>query len=283
MATTTLYDRELHYRDEGSGDDPVVLIHALPLDGSMWEPQLEAFRTRCRLIAPDLAGFGGSQPLPEAEGNLIDRWADDVIGLLGALGIDHATVVGASLGADVALAMTRRARDAVGGLGLAGLRGDIGPEEAGQRLEQAEWVANGGDRQSILERLVDDFAGPKSPHRSEVAQRIHFVATATSTVGWVAALRAMTERPETAADLAKVDVPTIFLVGEDDRLAPPDDVRALAARAPEAGVIEIPRAGHLANLDNPAAFNRALEDLLAGREARRSPGKHSWPATPAVH
>ncbi len=280
MPTFTLFDRQFHYRDEGRGDDPLLLLHALPLDGTMWEPQVDAFATRCRLIVPDLAGFGRSEPLPDTDGNLVERWADDVIGLLGALGIDHATVVGASIGADVALAVARRDRDAVGGLALAGLRREIAPDETRQREEQADWLAGGGDRQSIVDRLVDDFVG-ESPYRSEVSKRLRTIAMATSTAGWIAALQAMTQRPDPVGDLRKLDVPTMFLAGADDRLAPPDDVRALAAEAPGAGVVDIPLAGHLLNLENPAAFNRALEDLLAGREARRSTGKHSWPATPA--
>jgi pimeloyl-ACP methyl ester carboxylesterase len=99
--------------------------------------------------------------------------------------------------------------------------------------------------------------------------------------GWAGGLDAMCRRPDPAPDLDKIDVPTLFLVGEQDVLAPPNDVRALAAGAPGSGVIAIPDAGHLPNLENPALFNRALEDLLEGREARRATGKHAWPASPA--
>ncbi|MDQ3945211.1 MAG: alpha/beta hydrolase [Actinomycetota bacterium] len=281
MPTVMLPDRQFHYLDEGTGDDPVVLIHAVPLDATMWEPQIQALHGHGRVVAPDLAGFGGSEPFEDPEVPLIEQWADDVIGLISSLGFDHVTLVGASLGADVALAVTRRARDVVGALGLAGLRRPVEPDEERQRLEEADWLAGGGDRQSIIDRFTDEFVGPESTRRSEVVKLARTMMGRTSTPGWVAGLRAMAQRPDPASDLGKLDVPTLLLAGEQDGLAPPDDVRELAAQIPGAGVIEVPDAGHLPNLENPAVFNRALEDLLKGREARRSPGKHSWPASPA--
>lgn len=282
MPTVTLFDRQVHYFDEGAGDDPLVLLHAPPLDAAMWEPQIEALARRSRVIAPDLAGFGRSDPFDEAEQALVERWADDVIGLLSALGVDHATLVGASVGADVALAVTRRERDVVGALGLAGLRRPVEPDEERQRLEQADWLAGGGDRQSIINRLTDEFVGPQSTRRSEVVKLARAMMNRTSTPGWVAGLRAMAQRPDPEPDIGKVDVPTLLFAGDQDRLAPLDEVCELAAEMPQAGVIEVPDAGHLVNLENPAVFDRALEDLLEGREARRGPGKHSWPASPAV-
>lgn len=282
MPTVTLFDRDMHYFEEGTGDDPLVLIHAVPLDAAMWEPQIQALGTRYRVLAPDLAGFGSSSAPDEDDFYSVEAWADDVIGLLSALGLDHVTLVGASLGADVAIAVTRRARDMVGALGLAGLRPALEPDEEWQRQEQAAWLAGDGDLGSIVDRLVDELVGTNSSRRGETVKLARWMMDRTPRPGWVGGLRAMTRRPEPAPELAKIDVTTLFVVGEQDGWAPPDGVRELAAEIPGAGVVVVPDAGHLVNLENPALFNRAVEELLEGRQARRSPGKHAWPASPAA-
>jgi pimeloyl-ACP methyl ester carboxylesterase len=283
MPTVTVFDRQLHYSDEGSGDDPLVLVHAVPLDAAMWEPQVQALRTRCRIIALDLAGFGLSEPLGDPQAFSVEAWADDVIALVSALGLDHITLVGASTGADVALAVARRARDVVGGLGLSGLRPASQPNELLQTQEQADWLAGGGDRQSVVDRFVDAFVGRDSTRRSEVAKLARWMMERTPTAGWVGGLGAIGRRPDPVPDLSKLDVPVLFIAGEHDELAPPGIVREMAGEVPGAGFIEVPDTGHLPNLENPVVFDRALQDLLEGREARRSPGKHAWPATPAAH
>lgn len=282
MPTITISDREIHYVDEGGGDDPVVLLHAVPLTSAMWEPQVQALSRSYRMIAPDLAGFGDSDAPEDAGEWRVEGWADDVIGLLAVLGLDHVTLVGASLGADVALAVTRRSRDMVGALVLAGLRGAIGAEEERQRLEQARWLADGGDPAPIVDELVNDLVGTETTGRGQVVKQVRWMMDRTPPAGWARGLEAMIRRPDPVAEVAKVDMPTLLVAGEDDRLAPPDEARELAGDVTGAGVVEVPRSGHLPSMENPAVFNRALEDVLAGREARRSSGKHSWPASPPI-
>src|SRR3954468_3640060 len=86
---------------------PVVLLHAFPLNRSMWEPQVAALLGECRCIVPDLRGFGDSTPEPPYT---MDRYADDVIGILDALQIEQAVIGGLSMGGYVALAAYRRHR-----------------------------------------------------------------------------------------------------------------------------------------------------------------------------
>src|SRR5438128_358679 len=100
MPMLNLGERRLHYVDDGDGA-VFVLIHAFPFDAWMWEPQLRALVDRYRVIAPDLAGCGESDPPPDVESHSIAAWADDVTALLASLAIDRVVLVGASSGADV--------------------------------------------------------------------------------------------------------------------------------------------------------------------------------------
>src|SRR5687767_10150317 len=93
--------------DEVGAGEPVLLLHAFPLDGRMWRPQREltALASRCRLIIPDLRGFGRSAGAGEREGDTarsLDDHADDVAALLDSLGVAKAGVVGLSMGGYIA-------------------------------------------------------------------------------------------------------------------------------------------------------------------------------------
>ena len=94
---------------------PLVLLHAFPLDGRMWAPQVEALAGTYQVIVPDLRGFGAArdQAVEEAGMALL---ADDVVRLLDDRGLDRVVLGGLSLGGYVALALMARHPDRVSGL-----------------------------------------------------------------------------------------------------------------------------------------------------------------------
>src|SRR3954470_9322054 len=96
----------LAHADVGSGL-PVVLLHAFPLNRSMWEPQIAALFGECRCIVPDLRGFGDS---PKSGPYSMDVYADDLIALLDALQVEQAVIGGLSMGGYVAFNLVRRYR-----------------------------------------------------------------------------------------------------------------------------------------------------------------------------
>ena len=99
MLRATVGDIELAYVERGSG--PVLLlVHGFPLDHSMWAGQVDALAGRYRVIAPDLRGFGQSSGHDEK--TTMQQFAGDLVGLLDALGIPEAHIVGASMGGMIA-------------------------------------------------------------------------------------------------------------------------------------------------------------------------------------
>src|SRR6266542_2131492 len=105
--------------EEGTGE-PIVLLHAFPLDAGMWAEQRRELSRSARVIVPDLRGFGRSAALPLAV--TIDDHADDVCDLLDRLAIKRATLVGLSMGGYVALAFARRHPKRLARLALADTR-----------------------------------------------------------------------------------------------------------------------------------------------------------------
>src|SRR5258708_13044971 len=93
---------DLCFDDTGRGE-PLVLLHAFPLDGRMWLAQKDELAGSVRVIVPDLRGFGRSAELAAAHS--IDEYADDVAALLDTLGIDRATIAALSMGGYIPLAL----------------------------------------------------------------------------------------------------------------------------------------------------------------------------------
>lgn len=251
----------LHTRDVGSGEPAVLFLHAFPLNGGMWEGQLGALAGRTRLLVPDLPGFGGS-PSPRPPVTL-EGYADSVMTLLESLTVERTVVVGLSMGGYLAFRLIERLGDRLAGLLLANTRSGPDTEEAAAaRRSAAEDIERDGigiaaDR--FLPRLIGATTQRVDP---SVAVRARKMIAENMPAGIAGALRAMAERPDSTRLLAGVRCPVLCIGSDEDVLMPPDVAAEMAARAPRGRVEIIRGAGHLSNLEAPAAFNRVLDAFL---------------------
>ncbi|HET9443801.1 MAG TPA: alpha/beta fold hydrolase [Acidimicrobiales bacterium] len=253
----------LFYRDEGAGDPPVVLLHAFPLGSAMWLRQIAALAPRHRVVAPDLRGFGASDVPHDPADYSVDRWAGDVAALVSALALPPVVVVGLSLGGYVAFALLRRGDVPMAGLVLADTRaGEDTPEIRARRTEQQQGLAGSADPTVLADTLLTPLVGPRSSARNETLARARELLAANRSAGVVGALDAMKRRPDSTALLAGIAVPTLVVVGDQDQPSPPEVAREMAGAIPGARVVVVPDAGHLTNLEQPDAFNRAMRDFL---------------------
>lgn len=267
MPTVTLDGVRTHWLEAGIGEPVLVLLHAFPLHAAMWEPQLAGLSDRCRVLAPDLLGFGGSDAPADASAYSVERWADGVAALLDHLGFAQVVLGGLSMGGYVAFAFLRRHRRRVTGLVLADTRaGPDTPEIAQRRTDQAARVAAEGPAalvDTLLEGLLGEHTRAERPAVVEATRRL-MDNPATGVIG---ALEAMKRRPDSTPELASIDVPTLVAVGADDVLSPPDVARELAGAIPGATLAVLPDAGHLSSFEAPDAFNRAVISLMGRCQA----------------
>jgi len=251
----------LYTRDVGDGL-AVLLLHAFPLNGRMWEPQLEALCGSARLLAPDLPGFGLTPP-PSGIPSL-DDYAAAALGVLDTLAIDRVLVAGLSMGGYVAFRLLDRLGDRVAGLLLADTRATPDTEDGARRRHQlaAEIEASGVD--VAAGEFIPKLLGSTSQaERPELIDRVREMIRENTPVGLAAALRAMAARADSTPRLARIRCPVVCIAGEEDVLTPPDVARAIARHIPGGRARTIPRAGHLTNLEAPEAFNDVLRDLVA--------------------
>jgi 3-oxoadipate enol-lactonase len=255
----TIGERATGFDDVGTGM-PVVFIHGFPHHRGLWAPQLDALARRARCIAPDLAGFGESAPRPSPS---VDTYADDVVALLDVLEIDRAVIAGLSMGGYVALALWRRHAARCHALVLADTR--AGADDEAGRAKRRDMIAlarsKGAD--GVAEAMLPGMVGKSTRERSpELVAQVDTMLRAAPVEGIVGALEAMMARPDATPTLAGIRVPTLVVVGSEDVLTPPSAARALADAIPGARLETIDGAGHVSNLERPAAFNYVLGEFL---------------------
>ncbi|HEY0838918.1 MAG TPA: alpha/beta fold hydrolase [Vulgatibacter sp.] len=261
MPAIRLEGRTLKYEDTGGDGPAVLLLHGFPLSSAMWAPQLEALGDRFRLIAPDLPGFGGSDPPPDPGAWRIGDYAGAASALLDSLGLESAAVVGHSMGGYVAFSLLRRHARRVGALVLEDTRpGADSRDVFASREEQQHEVRTSGI-EALKQRLLQKLLAPKNLG-DPVLERTVLSLMDHPASGYLAALEAMKHRPDSTPELSRIEVPTLVVVGAEDVLTPPSVARAMHAAIPGARLAELPSAGHLSNLEEPAAFNEALASFL---------------------
>ena len=248
------------YDEVGKGM-PVVLLHGFPHNRSLWAPQTSALIEHGRCIAPDLRGFGESG---RGGPYSMEQYADDVVALLASLGIDRAVVGGLSMGGYVAFALWRAKPEIVRALVLADTRpGADSPEARRKRLELMAVAREGGAAAVANAQITGMVGATTRAQNPSLVDGLHQMLASAPVEGIIGALQAMMDRPDSTDLLQTINVPTLIIVGEEDALTPVKESRAMHAAIPGSRLEILPGAGHVSNLERPAAFNHVLGEFLS--------------------
>jgi 3-oxoadipate enol-lactonase len=249
---------------------PLVLVHAFPMGSRMWRAQVEAVRDR-QVVAPPLPGFDGHPRLAQPD---IDAYARDVLTRLEAEGIGRAIFCGLSLGGYVLFGALRQAPERIAGLILADTRTSVDtPERLAARVRSIETARQRGPS-AIADEMLPGLVG-QTTHATRPAVVAELRGLIESQTGEAIAdgLQAMMTRPDSAAVLAQVRVPTLMIVGSEDTITPLADAENMRRAVPGSRLVTIPGAGHMSNMEAPREFNAAVLAFLAafdGGEDRRA-------------
>ena len=237
--------------------DGLMLIHAFPLDARMWEPQVTEFGQGRPVITPNLPGFGGTPGVGPVMS--MGAAAAACLQVADATGVNEMVICGLSMGGYVAFELWRMARQRVTGLVLANTRsGEDTPEAAAGRRALAARLREEGNDFLVAE--------PPPLLRADAPDALwSYVRDAIAeqpAESIAAAAAGMAERLDSTPDLGAIDVPAMVITSNGDTLIPPAVTSEMADHIPDAELIVIPDAGHLSNLEAPAAFNQALGGFL---------------------
>lgn len=249
---------KLNYWDEGQGL-PVLLLHGFPLTSELFRPQREALSSKYRFIVPDLRGFGRSD-VGQGPAEM-STFADDALALLDHLEVETAVVGGVSMGGYVSMALTQLEPSRVRALVLADTRmtADDEPGKA-RREEVAKAVESRGMNAVVEDQLQKLLAQPPSP---QVEERVRHMMLENQPLGTANASRGMGLRPDSSVILARFANPALVVVGERDVITPLPRAEEMMKLLSSARLEVIPGAGHLANYEKPAEFNRVLDAFLS--------------------
>src|SRR5262245_52938061 len=250
---------EIGYTEAGDGEHtPIIFLHGVGSDKSVWHPQLAHFGTERRAVAFDYPGYGDSDPAPA--GTSRENYAAAILSAMSGLEIWSAHVCGLSLGGVVAIAMHAQAPERIASLILADTFA-VHPE--GHAIHERAMAVT--DLRAMAEARVDVLlAQPAAPSvRHEVVETMAAIDPAAYRTGaeavWLADQR---ER------VHEIRVPTLVVCGDHDVVTPPALSRELAHLIPGARYEPIEGAGHISNLEKPAAFNTLVGAFIRGVDSR---------------
>ena len=195
----------------------------------------------------------------------MEQFADDLAALLDGLGIGEPVVVcGLSMGGYIAFQFWRKHAARLRGLILCDTRANAdSPDAAAARRAMADRVLCEGPAPLVGTMLPKLLAETTRRQQPRLVDELRSVLMAGNPRGIAAAARGMAERPDMTSSLGQIGCPTLVLVGQEDVLSPPAEMRRLAEAISGARFAEIPAAGHLSPRENPRAVNEAVVEFLA--------------------
>jgi pimeloyl-ACP methyl ester carboxylesterase len=249
---------------------PVVLLHAGVADSRMWDVQFRELAKYHCVVRCDLRGFGRSRKAPGEFSHF-----SDVAALLTQLGIDNATVIGASFGGSVAIDLTLESSNMVERLVLAA------PALGGYQFKSEEMLAFfAAEEESLsngniaaaselnLKVWVDGFGRDSDRNRDDVRVLVNVMLNDIFSKPAVDDAREIELTPPALDRLNEITVPTLVLVGENDVPEFQVIAKLISERIRNAQHAVVPGAAHLINLEKPQQFMAAVANFLATTTSR---------------
>lgn len=259
-----------------AGQGPFALfMHGIGGNRSNWRAQLPAFAPHFACAAWDARGYGGSE---DYEGALdFDDFVGDVLRVLDHFGVERAHLVGLSMGGRIAMRTALLHPERIATLTLLDTHEGFEAFTPAQRQafvdsRRAPLLA-GKEPADIADEVARSLVGPKATP-AQLQQLVDSIATLHK-ASYIKSLQATVDQV-VLGDISRVAAPAHFVVGADDRLTPPAMHHEMAAKMGGAPVSVLLDAGHLSNIENAAAFNRAAIEWLMSRASLGSVPER-WP------
>jgi 3-oxoadipate enol-lactonase len=247
--------------DHAGTGELVVFLHGIGGNRTNWHDQLPAFAEHFHAAAWDARGYGDSD---DYDGPLtFTQYADDLPRVLDHFGAEKAHIVGLSMGGRIAMDFAARHADRLRSLVLCDTHRGLSHLSDEKRREfvrlRKEPLLNGGEPKDIAAPVARTLIGRNA---SEAAfQKLVDSMSRLHKESYIKSIEASV-MAGAHGGLGSIRVPTLVVVGEDDHLTPPAEAQVLADTIPGARLVVIPEAGHLSNIEKPAAFNDAVLGFL---------------------
>jgi pimeloyl-ACP methyl ester carboxylesterase len=256
----TISGAMLSYEESGPREGrAVVLVHGFPLDSRIFAKQAAALCDACRVIGPDLRGFGKSR---SDDSFTVASLADDLHALLSDIGGLPCTLGGLSMGGYVALAFAKKYPRDLRALLLIDTRseGDTPDGKAG-RDKMIDQLRSGGPK-AVADAMLPKMLSEEGQKNATLVRELREIMESQPPRTIEHALVALRDRADYTADLPSITAPTLIIVGEKDAITPPAMSEKLNKAIPKSNMVVIPGAGHVSSMEKPAEVTAAIRGFV---------------------
>ena len=244
----------------------MVLVHGVGLRSDVWSPQIAAFSTSHRVIVYDTLGHGGSDLPPKLAS--LGVYVAQLEGLLDALGVARAVVIGHSMGAIIATAFAIANPARVAALGALCPVYDRSAESRAAALARAETLAVAGPGADLEATLARWFGDDQSAQARDKAAALRAWLADADPIGYARAYRVFVSCDEAIVGrLGTLAMPALFLAAEHDPNSTPAMARRMAAETPRGQALVLPNARHMVPFVSPEPVNARLRAFLEEHKA----------------
>jgi len=252
---------EMYYTDTGPASRPtIVLIHGFPFGSEMWHSQVRALKGSYRVVTYDLRGHGRSDT---GDGQFtLEFLVDDLVALLDELKIERAILCGLSMGGYVSLRAAERDTDRVNGLILCDTKSEADTNESKLARSAAIKVIKKNGVKPFAKSFLGQAFCSTSLSNQTLVRAARKIICRNKPLGLCGTLLALAGRTDTTGFLPLIRVPTLILVGDSDKVTPPDFARRMHSSIQGSELHMIAEAGHFCNMENSSDFNAYLLKFL---------------------
>jgi pimeloyl-ACP methyl ester carboxylesterase len=250
----------LHLKDyEGKGDI-LLFVHAFPLSSKMWNPQVDYFKDKFRVITYDVRGLGKSIDINNQF--TMETYANDLLSVISFLNSGKVHACGLSMGGYILQRAFIKNPDTFKSLTLADTRSERDDDTGLINRSQIIENLKAGKRTEFVTDFLAKLINKNSYHNPEIKNFLEDIISENSTEGICGAQLALATRVNSANFINKINIPVLLLVGEDDILTPPAAAENMKKHIPESELYIIKNSGHMSNLENTGEFNSYLMKFL---------------------
>lgn len=249
----------LTVRQCGAGET-LLLVHGLGASSELWINQIEAFSERFHVVAMDLRGFGRSDKPRTAGSYSIDKFVDDLLQLVGKLGVGKFHYLGTSMGGFIGQALALREPHLLHTLMLVhtAARMSIPRDVLEVRLKALKEASMSDYAKMVAEQALADGK------ESKIYDWLCTMIAANDRIAYSQVLSEGLNGFDLSKKLSGLQVPVLVMVGAKDRVIPPPAGHELAAGIPGAVVHTLKQSGHIGYAEQPSAFNDIISSFLSG-------------------
>lgn len=249
------------FTDGDKNNKPIIFVHGFPFDHFMWDKQVEELNKNYFCVRYDIRGLGASSA---GDGQFtMELFVDDLEIIIDELKLNKPILCGLSMGGYISLRAVERMQEKFSALILCDTKPGADDNEGKLKRAAAIKQINSGDFESFIYSFVLNCFGEKYVKENKAGyDAVINRSKKSNPVGVKGCVLAMAGRTDTTHVLESIKLPTLVICGDEDKLSPPDVMKAMADQIPNSKFVLVEEAGHMTPIERPSIVTAAMKKFL---------------------